>query len=145
LQNALAEKAAEKAGAKPATPCLARIGSAAKSIAFRKLQSPKKFAWWAAMCYASLPQHRKINCTLPNALAEKAAWWAAMCYAGFASKSLLKVRLRCKAGHAEERAAFRSTPPTPLPPLRKINCTLPIAGAQKFPRWAAMCCAGLVH
>jgi len=24
------------------------------------------------------PQHRKINCTLQNALAEKAAWWAAM-------------------------------------------------------------------
>jgi len=32
---------------------------------------------------------------------------------GVAPKSLLKVRLRCKTSHAEERAAFRSTPPTP--------------------------------
>jgi len=42
---------------------------------------------------------------------------------GLAPKSLLKVRVRCKAGHAEERAAFRSTPPTPHPhpPLRKIK------------------------
>ena len=56
---------------------------------------------------------------------------------------LLKVRLRCKACHAEERAAFRSTPPTPrsttLPPLRKINCTLQNALATKFAWWAAMC------
>jgi len=32
------------------------------------------------------PQHRKINCTLQNAVAEKAAWWAAGCYAGLAPK-----------------------------------------------------------
>jgi len=37
---------------------------------------------------------------LAECIAEKAAWWVAMCYAGSASKSLLKVRLRCKAGHA---------------------------------------------
>jgi len=35
-----------------------------------------------------LPQLRKINCSLQDALAEKAAWWAARCYAGLASKSL---------------------------------------------------------
>ena len=54
-----------------------------------------------------------------------------MCYAGLVPKSLLKVRLRCKACHAEERAAFRSTPPTPLPQLRKINCSLQNAVAEK--------------
>jgi hypothetical protein len=48
-----------------------------------------------------LPQHRKINCSLQNAVA-KFAWWAAMW-------PQLKVRLRCKACHAEECAAFRST------------------------------------
>ncbi len=52
---------------------------------------------------------RKINCTLQNAPAEKAAWWAAGWHAGLALKSLLKVRLMCKFGDAEERAAFRST------------------------------------
>jgi len=31
-----------------------RIRNTAKSIAVRKLQSPKKFARWAAMCYAGL-------------------------------------------------------------------------------------------
>jgi len=56
------------------------------------------------------PQLRKINCTLQNALAEKAAWWAAEWYAGLAPESLLKVRLRRKAGHAKERAAFRFSP-----------------------------------
>ncbi|MEA2033005.1 MAG: hypothetical protein U9N41_05420 [Euryarchaeota archaeon] len=39
--------------AKPATPCLARIGSL-----------------------------RKINCVLQNALVEKGAWWAAMWHVG---------------------------------------------------------------
>jgi len=29
-----------------------------------------------------------------------------MCYKGLAPESLLKIRFRCKAGHAEERAAF---------------------------------------
>ena len=57
-----------------------------------------------------LPQLRKINCALQNALVEKGAWWAAMCYAGLPPKSLLKVRLRCKAGHAKEHAAFYSAP-----------------------------------
>jgi len=74
------------------------------------------------------------------------------------------VRLRCNACHAEERAAFRSAPRTPqlraahsavplrkmlrllqlrfASQLRKINCTLQIAVAQKFARWAAMCHAG---
>jgi len=28
-------------------------------------------------CCIPPPQHRKINCSLQNALAEKAAWWAA--------------------------------------------------------------------
>jgi len=78
------------------------------------------------------PQHRKINCTLQNALVEKAAWCVAM-------RPLLKLRLRCKASHAEERAAFRSTPPTLLPHHRKINCTLQNALAEKAARWAAMC------
>jgi len=40
----------------------------------------------------------------------------------------LKVRLRCKACHAEERAAFRYTHPTPHPQLRKIK---QIAPAEK--------------
>jgi hypothetical protein len=34
-----------------------------------------------------LPQLRKINRTLQNALVEKAAWWAAMCYAGLRLKT----------------------------------------------------------
>jgi len=54
------------------------------------------------------------------------------------------VRVRRKASHAEERAAFRSTPPTPLPQRRKINCSFAIAPAQKFAWWAAMCYAGVV-
>jgi hypothetical protein len=41
--------------------------------------------------------------------------------------SLLKLRLRCKACHAEERAAFRSTHPTPQNQLH-----LQIALAEKF-------------
>jgi len=56
---------------------------------------------------------------------------------GVGIKSQLKVRLMCKAYHAEERAAFRSTicstPPTPLRyrSLRKINCTLQNALVEK--------------
>jgi len=82
---------------------------------------------------------RKINCTLQNAVAEKAAWWAARCYAGLVAKSLLKVRLRCKAGHAAERAAFRSTicSTHSAVPLRKINCSLQNALVEK----AAWCVA----
>ncbi len=62
----------------------------------------------------------------------KRCMWVAMCYAGLVAKSLLKVRLRCKACHVEERAAFRLTP------LRKINCTLQNALAEKAAWWAAM-------
>jgi len=57
---------------------------------------------------------------------------------GWCTKSLLKIRVRCKACHAEERAAFRSTPPPPLPPLRKINCSLQNALAEKAAWWAAV-------
>jgi len=154
------------------------------------------------------PQHRKINCTLQNAVVEKAAWWAAMCHVGYSTHSnfasaalqnqlhsanctrrkvcgdglrcdtrgwrlkpqlhhllrirsaaksiapcgmhvqkklhgglrgdMRKVRLRCKACRAEERAAFRSTPTTPLPHLRKINCTLATAPAEKSPKKIAV-------
>jgi len=79
------------------------------------------------------PQHRKINCTLQNALVEKAAWWAAMRYKGLASKSLLKVRPRCKACHAEERAAFRSSPtirsttPPSAPPQNQLQLANAVA------------------
>ena len=106
-------------------PRLARIGSLRKINCSSKI-AVAKFARWAARCYAGLalkalssncfatslspptphPQLRKINCTFAIALAEKFARWAVMCYAGFAPKSLLKVR--CKACHAEGRAAFRS-------------------------------------
>jgi len=111
----------------------------------------EKAARRAALCYAGLASKARSTPTTPhpqppqNQLhpaectcrksCQKFAWWAAGCYAGFASKSLLKVRLRCKARHAEERAAFRSTPPTPrstpLPQLRKINCSLQNAVAEK--------------
>jgi len=77
------------------------------------------------LLYRSTPSNsafrslRKVNCTLQNALAEKAAWWAAM-------RPLLKIRLRCKAGHAEERAAFHSAPrpttPLPQPPQNQLHC-----------------------
>jgi hypothetical protein len=43
--------------------------------------------------------------------------------------------LRCKASHAEERAAFRPT--TSHPQLRKINCSLQNARAEKAAWWAA--------
>jgi len=92
------------------------------------------------VCGIPHPQLRKINCTLQNALVEKIAWWAAM-------RPLLKVRLRCKASHAEERAAFRSSPaiataaPTPHPQRRKINCSLQNARAEKAAWWAAGCYA----
>jgi len=81
-------------------------------------------------CYATfdlkiIPQLRKINCTLQNALAEKAAWWAAGWYAGLVAKSLLKVRLMCKASHASSSASAA--------PQNQANCI-----AQKFARWAAM-------
>jgi len=81
------------------------------------------------------PQPRKINCTFATAPAQKFARWAAMCYAGFASKSLLKVRLRRKDSHASNSA-------TPHPQLRKINCTLQNALVEKAAWWAAMCYAG---
>jgi len=70
-------------------------------------------------------QLRKINCTLQIAPAEKAAWCVAMCYAGLAPESLLKVMLRCKACHAEERAAFHSAPRLQLrfrSSAKKTNC-----------------------
>ncbi len=44
-----------------------------------------------------LLQHRKINCTLQNALVEKAAWWAAMCYAAFHSAPRHQPRIRSSA------------------------------------------------
>jgi hypothetical protein len=58
----------------------------------------------------------------------------------FKTESLLKVRLRCKFGDAEERAAFRSAPPTPHPQHRKIK---QIAVAEKFAWCVARCYAGL--
>ena len=52
---------------------------------------------------------------------------------GVASKSLLKVRLRCKFGDAEERAAFRYTSRNSAlhPHPRKSNCSLQNAVAEK--------------
>jgi len=76
----------------------------------------ERAAFRYAKCYgcsnsAPQPQLRKIK---QIAVTKKFARWVAM-------RPLLKVRLRCKACHAEERAAFRSAPPTPLPHLRKIK------------------------
>jgi len=85
---------------------------------------------WAAMCYAGLatkvrsklglcakpatpptplPQPRKINCTLQNAVVEKAAWWAARCYAGLALKAYI------------EPATFRSSPTVAMMPQLRIR------------------------
>jgi hypothetical protein len=51
-----------------------------------------------------------------------------------AKSETLKVRLSCKACHAEERATFRSAPPTPLfrfaPPLRFRSSAKSIAPSQ---------------
>ena len=38
------------------------------------------------------PHHRKINCTLQNALVERAAWWAAKSKASLLFHSLLPKR-----------------------------------------------------
>jgi len=71
---------------------------------------------------------------LQNALAEKGAWWVAMCYVGLVAKSQLKVRLRCKACHAEERAAFRSThSATPLSPRNSAKKTTVKKSYQETP------------
>ena len=52
----------------------------------------RKIAWCVAMCYAGYstptippPQHRKISCTLQNAVVEKFAWWAARWHAGYST------------------------------------------------------------
>ena len=67
---------------------------------------------------------------LANCTCRKSCMVGCEVVSGVASKSLLKVRVRCKAGHAEERAAFRST--IPLPPLRKINCISQIASPKNL-------------
>jgi len=48
--------------------------------------------------------HRKINCSLQNALAEKAAWGAAMCYGAFhsAPRPQLRYRNSAKKNNCEE-------------------------------------------
>jgi len=52
-------------------------------------------------------------------------------------KSLLKVRLRCKFGDAEERAAFRyrstakSIAPCKLQPLKNLHVALPRDAMQR--------------
>jgi len=58
-----------------------------------------------------------------------------MCYAGLAPKSLLKVRLRCKACHAEERAAFRfrSTAKSIAP--RKLHLQKKLHGGLRCAKW----------
>jgi len=59
--------------------------------------------WWIGKTPHPQPPQNQANCN-----AQKFAWWAAMCYKGLATKSLQKVRLRCKAGHASNTA---SAPP----------------------------------
>ena len=89
----------------------------------------EKAARWAARCYAGLAlKALSSNCfatslsprntasaapqnqlQLANCTCRKSCMVCCDVPCGVASKSLLKIRLRCKAGHAEERAAFRSS------------------------------------
>jgi len=102
---------------------------------------------------------RKINCTLQNALVAKAAWWAAGCYAGLVAKARSthsnsappsaapQNQANCNAQKFARwgtcnilfRSTIRSTPPTPQPQLRKINCTLQNALVEKAAWCVAMC------
>ena len=72
------------------------------------------------VCGIPHPQLRN-QLHLAECTCRKSGMWAAMCYAGLASKGMLNVRLKCKACHAEERAAFHPTPTTPLCPAAPQN------------------------
>jgi len=105
-----------------AVPQLVRVGC--------KAGHAEEHAAFRSPLPTPLPPLRKINCTLQNALAEKKSCVVGCdVLRGVGYKSQLKVRVRCKACHAEERAAFRST--HSAVPLRKINCTLQNALVEK--------------
>ncbi len=125
-------------------PRLARIGSAAKSIAPCRMQLYKirlkictvgcdvlQGVAPEAQAIRSTPRHSATAApqNQANCNAKKFAWWAAMRYAVAA----LKVPAQPFAPRLQLR--FRSR--------RKINCSLQNALAAKAAWWAAMCYAGL--